>query len=136
MRKVHSSMSGYCKEALVHFVYQMKCKCKQLHCYEEPAYGTKIQYTKQEDTLPKLDNVPRGTRIRCSATPNRRNHHFVLEYDHFPPKIRYHSLLAIRAFFGTARKCTQLQVADVTTTFFRNSLPALPARAKSLGNRR
>ena len=58
-RKVHLSMPGYCKEALTRFGHKLKKVRDQPHCHEIPVYGATVQYAKQEDTSPKLDNEPK-----------------------------------------------------------------------------
>ena len=54
-REVHLSMPGYCIEALTRFRHDGSRKAMdQPHKHVVPAYGTKVQYAKEEDTLPKM----------------------------------------------------------------------------------
>ena len=54
-RKVHLSMPGYCKEALVRFGHKLRKDTHQPHKHTEPTYGSKIQYAKGADESPKLN---------------------------------------------------------------------------------
>ena len=52
--QVHLSMSGYCDDALRRFKHEYQKWTDQLHKHAIPTYGTKIQYTTDEDTTEKL----------------------------------------------------------------------------------
>merc|ERR1711966_444523 len=53
-RKVHLSMPGYCKEALVRFKHKLRKLNDQPHRHVVPNYGAKIQYASRDDTPPKV----------------------------------------------------------------------------------
>ena len=53
--KVHLSMPGYCKEALVRFGHKLRRVTHQPHKHAIPVYGRKIQHAKEEDETPQLD---------------------------------------------------------------------------------
>ena len=52
--KVHLSMPGYCKEALVRFDHTLRKPNHQPHKHAIPTYGSKVQYAKGMDKSPKL----------------------------------------------------------------------------------
>ena len=49
-------MPGYCKDALTRFGHEYKKQCDQPHRHEQPTYGQTVQYAKEEDTSPKLND--------------------------------------------------------------------------------
>ena len=54
-QKLHLSMLGYDKDALVQFGHKLNKVRDQPHRHETIVYEGKVQYAKQEDTSPKLN---------------------------------------------------------------------------------
>ena len=54
-QQVHLSMPGYCRDALVRFGHIAKRQRDQPHKHTLPVYGSTVQYAKEEDKSPKLD---------------------------------------------------------------------------------
>ena len=48
-------MPGYFRKALTRFGHKLKKQCDRPHKHEIPVFGRKVQYAKEEDTSPKLN---------------------------------------------------------------------------------
>ena len=53
--RVHLSMPGYCKEALVKFGHELRRVTHEQHKHAIPVYGRNIQHAKEEDETPQLN---------------------------------------------------------------------------------